>query len=143
MRRMGFCDKWINLMMICVKTITYSILVNGEPHGLIQPTRKIRQGDPLSPFLFLLCTEGLHGLITKAVADGDLRGFSISKEGPKLTHMLFADDILLFCRSNELEFQKLLNRLGMYEAASGKKINKDKKTLFFFSQGDSFTNEKF
>ena len=102
MRRMGFCDKWINLMMICVKTVTYSILVNDEPHGLIQPTRGIRQGDLLSPFLFLLCTEGLHGLITKVAADDDLRGFSICKDGPKLTHLFFANDSLLFCKSNKL-----------------------------------------
>ena len=79
MSRMGFCDLWINLSMICVKTATYSILVNGEPQGLIQPTRGIRQGDLLSPFLFLLCTKGLHGLITKAAANGDIRGFSICK----------------------------------------------------------------
>ena len=79
MSRMGFCDLWINLIMICVKTATYSILVNGEPQGLIQPTTGIRQGDLLSPFLFLLCTEGLHGLITKAAANGDIRGFSICR----------------------------------------------------------------
>ena len=65
MSRMGFCDLWINLIMICVKTATYSILVNGEPQGLIQPTRGNRQGDLLSPFLFLLCTKGLHGLSQK------------------------------------------------------------------------------
>ena len=79
MSRMGFCDRWINLIMICVKTVIYSILVNGEPQSLIQPTRGIRQGDPPSPFLFLLCTEGLHGLIKKATADGDIRGFSICR----------------------------------------------------------------
>ena len=60
MSRMSFCDLWINLIMICVKTITYSILVNGEPQCLIQPTGGIRQGDLLSPFLFLLCTKGLR-----------------------------------------------------------------------------------
>ena len=57
MRKLGFEERWINLMMICVKTVSYLIIVNGEPKGLIHPTRGIRQGDPLSPFLFLLCTE--------------------------------------------------------------------------------------
>lgn len=64
---MGFNDKWINLMMVCVKSMTYSILMNGELCGMIQPTKGIRQGGPLSPFLFLLCTEGLNGLIKRLI----------------------------------------------------------------------------
>ena len=63
MRKMGFYMRWSNLMMECVKIVSYSILVNGELKGLIQPSRGICQGDPLSPFLFLLGTKGLHGLI--------------------------------------------------------------------------------
>ena len=86
--------------MACVRSVTYSILINGEPQGLITPSRGIRQGDPLSPFLFLLCVEGLHGLIEDAARVGDLRGFYLCKRGPKLTHLFFADDSLLFCKSN-------------------------------------------
>ena len=66
MEKMGFCTRWIGLIMKCVCTVSYSILVNGDSKGIINSTRGISQGDPLSPFLFLLCTEGLHGLITKA-----------------------------------------------------------------------------
>ena len=82
--------------MVCVKTVTYSILVNGEPKGLIHPSRALRQGDPLSPFLFLLCTEGLYGLIKKATSNGDINGFRLCKQGPKLTHLFFADDISFY-----------------------------------------------
>ena len=66
MEKMGFKKYWICLMMLCVKTVTYSILVNGEPKGMITLTKGIRQGDSLSPFLFLLCIEGLNGLINQA-----------------------------------------------------------------------------
>ena len=84
MRKMGFCERWIGLIMICVKSITYSILVNGEPKGMITPTRGIRQGDPLSSFLFLLCTEGLHALINNAATVGEITGFSCWGLCPKI-----------------------------------------------------------
>lgn len=64
---MGFDRRWINLISECISTVSYSILVNGEPRGNIIPTRGIWQGDPLSPYLFLLCFEGLNGLIKQAV----------------------------------------------------------------------------
>ena len=94
-------------------------IVNGEPKGKIHPSRGLRQGDPLSPFLFLLCTEGLHGLINKAAINGDIHGFSLCKRGPKLTHLFFADDSLLFCRANSEECSKVLELLSAYEEVSG------------------------
>ena len=97
---MGFCSRWIGLIMECIRTISYSILVNGEPKGLINPTRGIRQGDPLSPFLFLLCTKGLHNLITKAVRAKEINSFSLCKRSLKLTHLFSPDDNLLFCKAN-------------------------------------------
>ena len=81
---MGFCEQWIWLIIVCVRTVTYSILVDGELKDLIHPSRGLRQGDPLSPFLFLLCIEGLHGLIKKATSNGDITGFRLYKRGPKL-----------------------------------------------------------
>ena len=127
---MGFSDHWVKLLMLCVKTVSYSIPVNGEPKGMITPTRGIRQGDPLSPFPFLLCTEGLHGLITQATTQGDIKGYSLCRNGPRLTHPLFADDSLLFCRATIRECQKILDILEVYGSCSGQQINRN-KTIFF------------
>ena len=131
MRKLGFNEKWITLMMLCLSTVSYSILINGAPNGFIRPTRGIRQGDPLSPFLCLLCTEGLHGLITQSALRGDIHGFSLSRRSPSLTHILFADDSLVFCRSNADKCQKILEVLQIYERSSGQQINKAKTTIFF------------
>ena len=65
--------------MVCVMKVSYSILVNGEPKGLIHPSRGICQGDLLSLFLFLLCTKGLHSLISQVMAMGDIRGYSLAE----------------------------------------------------------------
>ena len=131
MRKMGFDERWITLVMLCVSTVSYSILINGAPKGFIKPTRGIRKGDPQSPFLFLLCTEWLHWLITQSTLRGDIHGFSLSKRSPSLTHILFANDSLLFCKSNVEECQKNLEILHIYERSSGQQINKAKTTIFF------------
>ena len=115
MRKMDFNERWMGLIMVCVKTVTYSIMVNGEPQSLIHPTRGIRQGDLLSPFLFLLCTEGLHGLIQHATSVGEIKGFSLFRRGPALTHLLLADDSLLFCRATGDECRKTMEILETYE----------------------------
>ena len=129
--KMGFNERWVQLMMLCITTTSYFILINGEPHGEISPTRGLRQGDPLSPYLFLMCMEGLQGLIWKVATNDDIRGVSICQNGPKITHLLFADDSLIFCRARESECQSLLHVLATYESASGQPINRAKTTLFF------------
>lgn len=120
---------WINLIMECVQTVSYFILVNGEPEGLIQPSRGIKQVDPLTPFLLLLCTKGLHGLIKQAARDGDIKGFYLCKKGPKLSHLFFFS--ILFCRANSVECGNVLKLLSEYEAFSIKKIVKEKTSIFF------------
>ena len=142
MRKMGFNERWIGLIMVCVKTITYSIMFNGEPQGLIHPTRGIRQGDPLSPFLFLLCIEGLNGLIQHAASVGEIKGFSLCRLGPALAYLLFADDSLLFCRATGDECRKIMEILETYEGESSQKVNKNKTTIFFSKSTDEETKQE-
>ena len=130
MKKMGLVDTWVNLMMQCISKATYSVLIHGEPRGQITPSRGLCQRDPLSPYLFLLCMEGFHGLLRKVKENGDIRGVSICRSAPKLTHLLFADDNLIFCRAKINECEKL-EILATYEQASGQQINRDKTTLFF------------
>ena len=75
--------------MECITIVSYFILVNGEPKGLFRPSRGLRQGDPLSPYLFLFCAEGLNALLRKAALRGEIHGFYICRNGPKLTHLFF------------------------------------------------------
>lgn len=87
LRRMDFDERWIALVMMCVTSVHYAILVNGEPCGHIIPMRGLRQGDPLSPYLFLLFAEVLSLLITNANREGFLSGVPSSKKGQKISHL--------------------------------------------------------
>ena len=109
-------------------------MVNGEPKGHIVPSRGLRQGDPLSPYLFLLCSKGLNGLIQHAIDGGDIQCFSLCKKWNKNFSFIFyfANDSLLFCRASMRDIQVIQGVLHVYEKASGQQINKEKTTLFFY-----------
>ena len=131
MTRLGFHELWISLMMMCIKSVSYSVLLNGEPKGLIRPTRGIRQGDPISPYLFLLCGEGLFALLKQAENRGSINGVSVCRRAPQISHLLFADDSLVFCKANMTECSNIWKILRDYEMASGQKMNRYKTSLFF------------
>ena len=133
MQKMGLASKWIQLISACIRLVSFSIMLNGQPHGFIYSTRGFRQGDPLSPYLFLLVTEGLHALFSKAEAKGDISGISLCLAGPRISHLLFADDNLVFYRASVSECVKLQSILYNYELASGQSINKGKTNIFFSS----------
>ncbi|KAM2669171.1 hypothetical protein EV2_020673 [Malus domestica] len=103
MEHLGFHRRWINMVMRCVKTVEFSILINGRPGRAFKPTRGLRHGDPLSPYLFLIISEVLSLVIKRAIQQGYLEGIQISTSRPMLSHLLFADDTLLFSEGYQAE----------------------------------------
>ncbi|KAA3484158.1 reverse transcriptase [Gossypium australe] len=129
MSQMGFTEKWVSLVIKCISTVSYSVNINGNRGRIFHPSR----GDPLSPYLFLICSEGLSSLIRRAVGEGFLRGVKVSRRGPEISHLLFADDCLLFGEATKerATFSKAM--LRQYELCSGQCVNFYKSTIFFSS----------
>lgn len=119
MVKMGFNNKWISLIMNCISTVSHSILINGMNHGNITPTRGLRQGDPLSFYLFLLYAKGLTGFISEATRSNKLSGISICRGSPAITHLLFVDDSVIYTKANgqeSRELQSILQNMKMQQA---------------------------
>ncbi|KAK2395425.1 hypothetical protein QL285_057163 [Trifolium repens] len=131
MLSMGFPHKLVNTIMLCVSTVSFSVLVNGQPSPILHPNRGIRQGDPLSPYLFILCADVLSSLIIKKQEEGLIQGIAIAVDAPKITHLFFADDSLIFCRARKEEATQLLEVLNEYQQASGQQINMNKSEMMF------------
>lgn len=104
---------------------------NGECTDIIRPTRGLRQGDPLSPYLFALCMDRLSQWIHAKVLEGVWKPLQASKGGPRVSHLMFADDILLFSETLMEEVDCIQEGLRMFCRASGQSINFYKSSIYF------------
>jgi hypothetical protein len=104
---MGFPHNLTDTIMNCVSNVTFSILINGHPSHSFPPQRGLRQGDPLSPYLFIICANVLSNLISKAQRQQKLHGVKIAHGAPDVSHLLFADDSLFFCKANKGEAKEI------------------------------------
>ena len=116
--------------MSLISSPSFSILVNGVPSPPFHPSRGMRQGDPLSPFLFVLMVEGLGRLIHKEVQAHKLRGISLHG-APVTTHLQFVDDNMLFGHPSVQEAHSFKAILRLFSSASGLTINDSKSQIFF------------
>lgn len=105
--------------MECVTTVVYHISHDGNLIGPIIPSRGLRQGDPISPYLFIIVAEGLSAMIKQAEDKGLLHGIQVARGAPKISHLLFADDSFLFCKATIPEIQSVKLILDDYANASG------------------------
>jgi hypothetical protein len=133
MRKMGFAERWVDIIMLCISSVSYQVKVNRVLSDVINPQRGLRQGDPLSPYLFLLYAEGLSSMLNKADVSGELEGIKICQNAPSFNHLLFADDSLVLIKANRESAKSLQIMLQLYEVYSGQTVNYDKSSILFSS----------
>lgn len=129
--RAGFNENWTRIIMKCVTTPRLGILWEGEQLNWITPKRGIRQGDSISPFLFVLCIERLSHCIREAVRTKRWKGIKLSRYGPLLSHLLFADDMVLFTEASVDQIHIIKECLDTFSKASGQRVSLTKSQIFF------------
>ena len=113
-----FPPSWIDFIMSCISSSSLEILVNTERLEDFSPSRGIRQGDPLSLYIFILCIEYLAYLIHDEADKGNWMGVKTSRDGPSFTHLFFADDVILFAKATKKNFTTINQVLDAFCSAS-------------------------
>lgn len=136
---MGFHDRWVDWIMWCVTSVSYTMLLNGKAYGNILSARRLRQGDPLSPFLFILCVEALIHVMKRSEMEGRINGIRLTPSCPAVPHFLFVDDSLIMCRATISDCEEILRCLTLYGDASGQLTNFQKSVVTFDSALEQHT----
>lgn len=129
LKLLGFEETWCSWIKECVSTASASVLVNGSPSGEFMLQKGLRQGDPLSPFLFLIAAEGFCLLVDKARENGTFSGVTVGNDQVEISHLQFADDTLMFGKASKSNIQSLKGIIRSFELISGLEVNFRKSTL--------------
>ncbi|KAK5846242.1 hypothetical protein PVK06_002519 [Gossypium arboreum] len=130
-KKLGFEDTWVDKILRSIRSIRYVVKCNMVLSKIIILERGLRQGDPLSPYLFLFCMEAFSRMLLHAQRTNVIRGIRASQNDPHINHLLFVDDTLLFVRNKKVKLRPFLNILGESAQAWGQSINLDKSMVFF------------
>ncbi|XP_021995809.1 uncharacterized protein LOC110892992 [Helianthus annuus] len=139
--QMGFPGLWRKWVMGILKTARSSILVNGSPTAEFEIQRGVRQGDPLSPLLFILAMEALHIATESAVNCNIFKGITTPVSRPTVSHLLYADDVLFVGEWSEENFHNLARLLRCFHLSSGLKVNFSKSRVFGVGVGNGQVSE--
>jgi hypothetical protein len=139
---LGFPDRWCNLVMKCVASVNFAVRVNGVLSPSFKPSRGIRQEDPISPYLFLLCAEGLTCMLKARGPQFLSKGVRVSRHSPWISHLLFADDCLIFTQATKRGADRISEILELYNRGSDQLVNKGKSAVFFSENCDQDTKRE-
>lgn len=120
---MGFSRAWVKWIHACVSSTHFFVLINGSPCGFFSSSKGLRQGDPLSPFLFILLVEAFSWAIRAIILNGSWRGVTIPNVPHPISHCLFADDTLVFGHASLAKAKVIKNIIDNYSTFSGQKVN--------------------
>ncbi|RVW93866.1 Transposon TX1 uncharacterized 149 kDa protein [Vitis vinifera] len=130
LEKKGFSPRWRKWMSGCLSSVSFAILVNGSAKGWVKASRGLRQGDPLSPFLFTLVADVLSKMLMRAEERNMLEGFRVGRNRTRVSHLQFADDTIFFSNSREEELQTLKSLLLVFGHISGLKVNLNKSSIY-------------
>ncbi|CAN0883999.1 Putative ribonuclease H protein At1g65750 [Linum grandiflorum] len=127
----GFPSHLCSVIMNCISSVSFQVLWNGSCSSSFKPGLGLRQGCPLSPYLFTLCIERLSRMITSTVSSRGWKPIKLATDGAPLSHKLFADDLILFSEASTLQASIILHILDTLCAASDQNVNKEKSSIYF------------
>lgn len=130
-RKLGFSEKWCQLVNQCISTTSTSILLNGSPIETIHPTRGLRRGDSLCPYIFITCMEGLSRMIQASVDSKNIIPIYPAKGSPPISHLFFADDCILFSSAKMSFINNIKDITNKFCKASGQMVNLSKSSIHF------------
>ncbi|CAN0837158.1 LINE-1 retrotransposable element ORF2 protein [Linum grandiflorum] len=128
---MGFNDRWIKWIEAIVTSVRFAVMINGKPSSFFRPSQGLRQGDPLSPMLFIIVSNVLSYMLQRDISSGLLKGLKLNHRCPTLSHVLFADDTVIFGKASRDEALQLQLTLSRYCRLSGQAINSTKSAIKF------------